>query len=96
MPPASWVLSVGVNINLIPELSIISEIDFLRGVFTVYYLLLYARYTISLLNFTIFSAIKMHIIVEISPFMVFFRNCIKCPCRQNRMPAFTGKNYKFM
>ena len=47
------------------------------------------------LNFTIFSAIKMHIIGEISPFLVLFRNCIKYPCRQNRMPAFTGKNYKF-
>jgi len=47
------------------------------------------------LNFTIFSAIKMHIIGEISPFLVLFRNCIKCPCRQNRMTAFTGKNYKF-
>ena len=47
------------------------------------------------LNFTIFSAIKMHIIGEISPFPILFRNCIKYPCRQNRMPAFTGKNYKF-
>ena len=47
------------------------------------------------LNFNIFSPIKMHIIGEISSFLVLFRYCIKCRCPQNRMTAFTGKYYKF-